>query len=51
MIKETFTLFLSHQQQTLNNEESISFNNRSNGQILNEQQLETHAAEVIQVNY
>jgi hypothetical protein len=55
MIKDTFILFLSHQQQTLRNEESINYNNRSTGQILNEQQSEiereTHAAEVVQVKY
>ncbi|CAF2748501.1 unnamed protein product [Rotaria sp. Silwood2] len=40
MIKETLTLFLAHQQQTLEHEESLAYNNESLGQIQNEQQSE-----------
>ena len=54
MIKDTFTLFLSHQQQTLRNSESINYNNRSIGQILNDErsetERETHAAKLVQVS-
>jgi hypothetical protein len=39
MIKETFTLFLSHQQQTLGKEKPT------------EQNSQTHAAKIIQVTY
>jgi hypothetical protein len=46
MIKEIFTLFLSNQQRTLENEESIDCNNQSKSEI----ERQTHAAEIIQVN-
>jgi hypothetical protein len=61
MIKETLTLFLAHQQQTLEQEESLANNNESLGQIQNEQQSELivkteaereiHAAQIVQVDY
>ena len=48
MIKETFTLFLSQQQQdTLRNDDQ---NNRSNEQR-SESERQTHAAEAVQVNH
>jgi len=47
MIKETFTLFLSHQQQTLENEQSIDYNNQQQTEV----EREIHAVEVVQVNY
>ncbi|CAF0948136.1 unnamed protein product [Adineta steineri] len=51
MIKETFTLFLSHQQQqTLSNEESINSNNHSNEQQ-SKIERETHAAEIVQAHW
>ncbi|CAF1623891.1 unnamed protein product [Rotaria magnacalcarata] len=40
MIKETLTLFLAHQQQTLEYEESLANNNESLGQTQSEQQSE-----------
>ena len=59
MIKETLTLFLAHQQQTLENEESLAQNNESLGQIPSEQQSELivktdeerefHAVQLVQV--
>lgn len=59
MIKETLTLFLAHQQQTLEHEESLPHNNESLGQTQNEQQSEIilktqaerelHAAQIVQV--
>jgi len=45
MIKETFTLFLSHQQQTLENEQSIDYNNEQQ----TEAEREIHAVEIVQV--
>jgi hypothetical protein len=61
MIKETLTLFLAHQQQTLEQEESLANNNESLGQIPNEQQSEViiqteaerenYAAQIVQVNF
>ncbi len=61
MIKETLTLFLAHQQQTLGQEESLANNNESLGQIQNEQQSEViiqteaerenYAAQIVQVNF
>ncbi|CAF3666270.1 unnamed protein product [Rotaria sordida] len=58
MIKETLTLFLAHQQQTLEHEESFSYNNESLGQTQNEQQSELivkseaerelHAVQIVQ---
>jgi hypothetical protein len=60
MIKETLTLFLAHQQHTLEHEESLGRNNESLGQTQNEQQSELivkseaereiHAAQLVQVN-
>jgi hypothetical protein len=60
MIKETLTLFLAHQQQTLEHEESLANNNESLGQGQNEQQSEVivqteaerenYAAQIVQVN-
>ena len=53
MIKETLTLFLAHQHQTLEQEESLPNNNESLGQTQNEQTSETerenHAAQIVQV--
>ena len=59
MIKETLTLFLAHQQQTLEHEESLTRNNESLGQTHNEHSLEmaakseaereSHAAQIVQV--
>jgi hypothetical protein len=59
MIKETLTLFLAHQQQTLEHEESLAYNNESLGQTQNEQQSEIivkseaerelHAVQIVQV--
>ncbi len=59
MIKETFTLFLAHQQQTLEHEESLANNNESLGQTQNEQksevivqteaERENYAAQIVQV--
>ena len=59
MIKETLTLFLAHQQQTLENEESLTHTNESLGQTQTEQQTdsiiksdaerEILAAQIIQV--
>jgi hypothetical protein len=61
MIKETLTLFLAHQQQTLEHEESLAHNNESLGQTQNEQpseiivksqaEREIHAAQIVQVFY
>lgn len=63
MIKETLTLFLAHQQQTLENEDSVSCNNNNEslGQTQNEQQSEIvvkseeerelHAVQIVQVFY
>ncbi|UJR23622.1 hypothetical protein I4U23_026608 [Adineta vaga] len=52
MIKETFTLFLSQQQQqqTLRNEESIDQNNRTNEQR-SESERQTHAVEIVQAHW
>lgn len=53
LIKEIFALFLSHQQQTLKDEESLQQQSRSIGQIINEQQSQEErekiAAEIFQV--
>ena len=59
MIKETLTLFLAHQQQTLEHEESTTNNNESLGQTQNEQyseliekteaERENHAVLIVQV--
>lgn len=61
MIKETLTLFLAHQQQTLEYEESLGHNNESLGLTQNEQtselvvkteaEREMHAAQLVQVFY
>ncbi len=61
MIKETLTLFLAHQQQTLEHEESLAHNNESLGQTQNEvtselsikteAERETHAAQIVQVEF
>ncbi|CAF3363367.1 unnamed protein product [Rotaria sp. Silwood1] len=61
MIKETLTLFLAHQQQTLEHEESLAYNNESLGQTQNEQQSdvvvkseaerELHAAQIVQAHW
>jgi hypothetical protein len=45
MIKETLTLFLSHQQQTIENEQSIDYNNEQH----TEAEREIHAVEIVQV--
>lgn len=59
MIKETLTLFLAHQHQTLEQEESLAHNNESLGQTQNEQtsevvvqteaERENYAAQIVQV--
>ena len=61
MIKETLTLFLAHQQQTLEHEDSLAHNNESLGQTQNEQPSEIivkseaerqiYAAQIVQVYY
>ncbi|CAF0758053.1 unnamed protein product [Adineta steineri] len=61
MIKETFTLFLAHQQQTLEYEESLAHNNESLGQTQNEQhseivvkteaEREMHAVQLVQAHW
>lgn len=61
MIKETLTLFLAHQQQTLEHEESMGHQNESAAQSHHEQttelfsmkteeERELHAAQIVQVN-
>lgn len=59
MIKETLTLFLAHQQQTLEHEESTGYNNESAAQSHHEQitelsmkteeEREIFAAQIVQV--
>ncbi|CAF3259568.1 unnamed protein product, partial [Rotaria sp. Silwood2] len=55
MIKEIFMTFLSHQQQTFKNEESMGYNSQSIRQISHEKQSETqrevHAAQVFQAHW
>ena len=61
MIKETLTFFLAQQQQTLEHEESLGYNNESLGQLSIERQTEptikseaeriTRAAQILQVLY
>ncbi|UJR25290.1 hypothetical protein I4U23_006642 [Adineta vaga] len=61
MIKETLTLFLAHQQQTLEHEDSLTRNNESLGQTHNEQPSEItvkteeerqyHAAQIVQAHW
>ena len=60
MIKETLTLFLAHQQQTLEHEESVGQNNESTGYsqyeqvsemaVKTEEERATHAAQIVQVH-
>jgi hypothetical protein len=59
MIKETLTLFLAHQQQTLEQEESLTNNNESLKQVYSEHrseiivqteaERENYAAQIVQV--
>jgi hypothetical protein len=60
MIKETLTLFLAHQQQTLENDESNVHQNESTAQspyeqlseimLRTDEERELHAAQIIQVD-
>ena len=61
MIKETLTLFLAHQQQTLENEESLGHPNDSTGQlppheqvseliVKTEEERELYAVQLVQVS-